>query len=231
MARDYTVQMLALVLALLSVAEPPRVRAARTLSQAHIEEEFAREAVPYPPRRLLLRAFKQDRELELWAGGASGLLQMITKYKICASSGELGEKTRAGDGQVPEGFYQISALNPRSQFLLSLRVSYPNARDRKLRHGGGDIFIHGSCVTIGCIPIEDGPIQELYVIAADTRAAGARLEVHIFPGRAWDALLPAASSPLREFWSNLREGYDWFERERVPPRVTVDAAGRYRFSR
>jgi murein L,D-transpeptidase YafK len=132
---------------------------------------------------------------------------------------------------VPEGFYRISALNPQSRFLLSLRVSYPNARDRALRHTGGDIFIHGSCVTIGCIPIEDGPIQELYVVAQDAHQAGAPLEVHIFPGRAWDRLLEGAPPAQRDFWTTLRDGYDRFERDHVPPRVSVDGKGRYRFSR
>src|SRR5712691_1661125 len=98
-----------------------------------------------------------------------------------------------GDGQVPEGFYEVSALNPWSRFLLSLKVSYPNALDRGFGRTGGDIFIHGSCVTTGCIPIEDGPIQELYVIVADARARGARIEVHIFPGRDWPRLLESAA--------------------------------------
>ncbi|HUJ24389.1 MAG TPA: hypothetical protein VLW85_00110 [Myxococcales bacterium] len=213
--------MLPLLLAL--AAEPPRVQAARSASQQQIAQEFAQARVQYPPRRVLLRAFKRNRELELWAGGARGPLSLITRYAICRSSGTLGEKTRAGDGQVPEGFYEISGLNPGSAFLLSLRVSYPNARDRALRHTGGDIFIHGSCVTVGCIPIEDRPIQELYVIAADARAAGARLEVHIFPARDFAGLPPS------DFWDNLREGKELFERTHVPPRVSVDAHGRYRF--
>jgi murein L,D-transpeptidase YafK len=158
-------------------------------------------------------------------------LKLVRTYPICASSGTLGEKTRAGDGQVPEGFYQVSALNPASQFLLSLRVSYPNARDRILKHGGGDIFIHGSCVTIGCIPIEDGPIQELYVIAADAHAKGAQLAVEIFPGRDWEGLLKRADAvaSLRAFWENLREGDAIFLKTLEPPAVRVDAHGRYLF--
>ena len=184
--------MVFLLLALLA-AEPARVAQARKVSTAQIEKLFA--GMDYPPRRVVLRAFKQDRALELWAGAARGKLKLVRTYPICASSGTLGEKTRAGDGQVPEGFYEVTTLNPASNFLLSLRVSYPNARDRLLKHTGGDIFIHGNCVTIGCIPIEDGPIQELYVIAADARAAGARIAVEIFPARDWDALLPRATSP------------------------------------
>jgi murein L,D-transpeptidase YafK len=214
--------MLLLLLAL--AAEPPRVEAARVAASQQIQQKFAQAQIAYPPRRVLLRAFKQDRELELWAGGARGPLKLVTKYAICASSGTLGEKTRAGDGQVPEGFYEISGFNPSSNFLLSLRVSYPNARDRKLRHTGGDIFIHGSCVTIGCIPIEDGPIQELYVIASDANTAGARLPVYIFPARDF------ASLPATDFWQNLREGMELFDRTHVPLRVSVDARGRYHFA-
>ncbi len=219
--------MIAILFSLL-LAEPARVAAARQLSEPQIRKLFAGQE--YPPRRVLLRAFKEDRALELWAGSARGALKLIKTYPICASSGTLGEKTRAGDGQVPEGFYEISGLNPASQFLLSMRVSYPNARDRKLHHGGGDIFIHGSCVTIGCIPIEDGPIQELYVIAADARAGGARLAVEIFPGRDWDGLLKRANTPgLRTFWENLREGDALFLKTGQPPAVSVDAHGRYLF--
>jgi murein L,D-transpeptidase YafK len=218
---------LALTFALL-LAEPARVQAARKASAAAIQELFAHQ--PYPPRRMVLRAFKSERALELWAGAAAGPLALIKTYRICASSGGLGPKERAGDGQVPEGFYRISGFNPQSQFLLSMRVSYPNALDRRLKHGGGDIFIHGSCVTIGCIPIEDGPIQELYVIASDARAAGAEIDVHLFPGRDWPGLLASARPPLRAFWENLQEGFQLFERIHQPLRVSVDASGRYRFA-
>jgi murein L,D-transpeptidase YafK len=220
--------MLPLILALL-LAEPARVQAARKISAQAIHELFAGKT--YPPRRALLRAFKSERALELWTGGATGPLELIKTYRICADSGGPGPKQQSGDGQVPEGFYEISQFNPYSQFLLSLRVSYPNALDRKLKHTGGDIFIHGSCVTIGCIPIEDGPIQELYVIASDAHAAGARIGVHLFPGRDWPRLLNQASPALRAFWENLEEGFRLFEKHHQPLSVSVDAGGRYRFAR
>ena len=222
-----------MALLLAASAEPPRVRAAREASSASIHALFEKAGVAYPPGRVLLRGFKVNKQLELWAGPADAPLKLIRTYAICESSGRPGPKLRAGDGQVPEGFYEISQLNPASNFLLSLRVSYPNAADRKrsnARDLGGDIFIHGNCVTIGCIPIQDGPIQELYVIAQDARVAGARLDVHLFPGRDWEGML-AHPGALGPFWENLREGYDFFEREHVPPRVSIDVKGRYRFAR
>jgi hypothetical protein len=72
------------------------------------------------------------------------------------------------------------------------------------------------------------PRRELYVIAADARAAGARLLVEIFPGRNWDGLLKKAEGrpALRSFWENLREGDAIFLERREPP---VDKRGRYSF--
>ena len=60
----------------------------------------------------------------------------------------MGHKISSGDGRTPEGQYWIDRRNPRSEFFLSLGVSYPNATDvaRARARGvrpGGDIFVHG----------------------------------------------------------------------------------------
>jgi hypothetical protein len=67
---------------------------------------------------------------------------------------------------VPEGFYFIDRFNPESSYHLSLGLNYPNPSDRiRSDHGrpGGDIFIHGSNQTIGCLPLGDEAIEELYL--------------------------------------------------------------------
>jgi murein L,D-transpeptidase YafK len=90
------------------------------------------------------------------------------------ASGKLGPKLREGDRQVPEGLYRIESLNPNSRFHLSLRVNYPNAFDRDMaaREGrtnlGGDIMIHGSKVSIGCLAMGDTAAEDLFVLAAET---------------------------------------------------------------
>jgi len=217
----------------------PRVRAARLRAQPGLEELFRKAGLAYPPRRVFLRLFKHEAECELWAANqANGQLTKIKTYAICAASGDLGPKRREGDGQVPEGFYLISAFNPWSHFHLSLKIDYPNASDRILadhRHPGGDIFIHGSCVTIGCIPLQDDPIEEVYLAAVDARSNGqARIPVHIFPGRmqtphsqlerfSW------RNPVLQAFWQNLQEGFAYFETAHVLPKITVDDRGRYIF--
>lgn len=219
--------------------DEPRVRTARQQHAPAIRRLFEEAKVPYPAHALLLRAFKLDDALELWAQPSPGAAYVLLKsYAVCARSGGPGPKWREGDGQVPEGFYRVSGFNPVSNFLLSMRVDYPNAADRKRsKHPrlGGDIYIHGSCVTIGCLPLGDEAISELYVIARDTARAGGAIAVHSFPMRLDESnrarLEEAASgdATLLTFWNDeLAPGYRWFEQRRTLPHIKIDAAGRYR---
>ena len=63
-------------------------------------------------------------------------------------------------------------LNPNSRYHLSLKVNYPNIFDLEKAKAdgrtdlGGDIMIHGKKVTIGCIPIGDSNIEEVFTLAA-----------------------------------------------------------------
>lgn len=216
-----------------------RVVAARQARGGAVAEAFRAAGVAWPPGELYLRAFKQERELEVWAGAAGKPLVKVRTYPFCAASGELGPKRREGDLQVPEGFYVIDLFNPRSQFHLSLRVSYPNASDRKLadaRRPGQNIFIHGGCASIGCIAIEDEPIEELYLMVQEARRKmGRNVPVHIFPRRLDTAGLtvleqhPEATPSRLAFWRGLQPGYILFEETRRPPRVKVDGkTGEYR---
>src|SRR5262245_26020749 len=189
----------------------PRVRDAYREKEGPLRRLFSEKGVPFPPGGVFLRLFKREQQLELWAGpGGRAPLTLVRVYPVCATSGELGPKRRQGDGQVPEGFYRIDHWNPESQFHLSLRVDYPNRADRlRETHGrpGGDIYVHGSCVTIGCVPIGDDAIKELYVVAVEARAAGQpTLPIHLFPTRL-DAAglgyldrLAGGDRALREFW-------------------------------
>lgn len=130
--------------------------------------------ITWPPKRLELFAFKRERSLEVWVGEAR-LLRPLRSYPILAASGGAGPKRREGDRQVPEGFYGLPFLNPNSRFHLSMRVDYPNAEDVRHRvvpraEMGGDIMIHGSSVSIGCLAIGDPAIEELFVLASHVPA-------------------------------------------------------------
>jgi murein L,D-transpeptidase YafK len=135
---------------------------------------------------IFLRVFKKERIMELWGKDRDSVkFVLLDSYPVCAVSGGPGPKRKQGDFQVPEGFYQINMFNPESNFYLSLGIDYPNKSDRILtpyKKPGGSIFIHGDCVTIGCIPITDDRIKELYIFAVEARANGQRkIQVHIFP--------------------------------------------------
>ena len=192
--------------------------------------------------RILLMASKQDKKLRLYAGELAGdsPMKLIRTFSICASSGSPGPKTMQGDEQVPEGFYHISRFNPLSQYHLALEVSYPNEADitrNKSQNPGGDIMIHGSCVTIGCLPMRDAGIEEIYLYAVKARNNGQmKIPVYIFPawpdGVSFTTLLRenADNPSLISFWKNLASGYRIFESGKRPLQFSVTSTGAYAFS-
>ncbi|MCA9720144.1 MAG: L,D-transpeptidase family protein [Myxococcales bacterium] len=171
-----------------------------------------------------MRAFKAERELEVWATDRRGdPFTHVTTYKICAASGVAGPKKAEGDGQVPEGFYTINLFNPRSSYHLSMRVSYPNRRDRALRYTGSAIMIHGDCVSIGCLAMSDERIEELWVMNK-ALPEGERADVHLFPGRDLAGMIERArprDPELAAFWTTLKRGNDAFEANHQLPVIRV----------
>lgn len=135
---------------------------------------FDKAGIPYPPDEIVLVGLKDEGKLEVWAGNDDGKLRHIRDYDILCKSGKAGPKLKEGDRQVPEGLYRIELLNPNSKYHLSLRVNYPNAFDRArgAEDGrddlGGDIMIHGANVSIGCVPIGDEGVEDVFVMAAET---------------------------------------------------------------
>lgn len=221
------------LLACVRAGAEDRVAGARKNQNEQIKALFQAAKLDYPAKELYLRAFKEEGELELWAGpGGKKPLTKLTTFKVCSKSGTLGPKRQLGDMQVPEGFYKLDRFNPWSNFHLSLGINYPNDSDRILGVKGklgGDIFIHGSCATIGCLPIEDEFIEKLYVIALDTKVATKKdIPVHIFPRRLDEKGVEALKTDagenkaLLEFWQQLVPGYTAFEQTRRPPKVSVN---------
>lgn len=117
---------------------------------------------------LRILVFKHEGIVEVSAPG----WHVPRVHPMTARSGTLGPKLREGDGQIPEGFYRVESLNPNSRYHLALRLDYPNASDRARATGdgrsglGGDIMIHGSDRSVGCIAIGDPAIEELFCCAA-----------------------------------------------------------------
>lgn len=135
---------------------------------------FAKSGVPYPPRGLILVGLKKEKQLQVYASSDGQSPHFIRSFPILAASGKMGPKLREGDLQVPEGVYRIESLNPNSAFHLALRVSYPSEGDRaQAAHEGrtnlgGDIMIHGSNASIGCLAMGDEAAEDLFVLTAQT---------------------------------------------------------------
>jgi hypothetical protein len=166
----------------------------------------AKAGLPYPPRELTLVAYKEERLLEVWGRG-DGAFARLAEHPILAASGGPGPKLRQGDLQVPEGIYRLTALNPASSYHLSIRVDYPSAFDRaraaeeRRTDLGGDIFVHGRSVSIGCIAIGDPAIEEVFLLVADVGLRRSR--ILIAPNR---AVGPAPASPawVGRLYADLR---------------------------
>ncbi|MFT7033512.1 MAG: murein L,D-transpeptidase YafK [Cyclobacteriaceae bacterium] len=121
------------------------------------------------PNEIIIVAFKEEQKLQIY-GVDDVSVKLIKEYPFTAYSGELGPKLKEGDKQIPEGIYKVEYLNPNSSYYLSIKVNYPNQFD-KLKSQlpnkdamGGDIFIHGKSATIGCIPIGDKAIEEVFLM-------------------------------------------------------------------
>lgn len=182
---------------------------------------------------VFIRAFKNERELELFVRNrATEKFDLFRTYKIAGMSGNAGPKLAEGDGQVPEGFYFVPphAMNPNSQYHLSFNIGYPNDYDRAHQRTGSFIMIHGDRISIGCLAMTDEKIEEIYTLCSAAHGGGqAYFRVHIFPFRMTPECIEARAQPVwNDFWLNLKEGYDLFEKNRVPPEVSV-ADGRYQF--
>lgn len=138
------------------------------------EPALQQTGVAWPPRRVRLVGLKLERQLELWVAGKDGQYKLLKTYPVLAASGTLGPKRREGDKQVPEGHYRFTHLNASSKFHLSLLLDYPNKLDRErevagLKKGaslGGEICVHGSSISIGCLAIGDPEIEEVFTLVA-----------------------------------------------------------------
>ena len=153
-------------------------------------------------------------------------------------SGSIGPKRFEGDFQVPEGFYHINEFNPNSNYHLSLGINYPNASDKILSDSakpGSAIYIHGNCVSTGCLAIADEPIEEVYVLTSYAKDGGQEfIPVHIYPvkfnqKKSEEYLQEAIKNnpSLEKFSSSMKQVFDYFEAKKNLPILLVTGQGEY----
>jgi murein L,D-transpeptidase YafK len=123
---------------------------------------------------------KAERRMELLRGAA-----VLRSYRVSLGLVPEGHKERVGDFRTPEGRYFLTRRNSRSDFFLSIQVSYPNPQDAKrARRGGwdpgGSIMIHGlpnrlkrepdyyaRDWTDGCIAVSNSDMVEIWLLTHD----------------------------------------------------------------
>jgi murein L,D-transpeptidase YafK len=124
---------------------------------------------------------KAERRLDLLQRGT-----VVRTYKVALGLNPIGTKERSGDFRTPEGAYRLVRRNPRSDYFLSMQVSYPN--DTDLKHAkrnhwdtGGSIMIHGlpnqlkhdpsyyesRDWTDGCIAVSNSDMLEIWLLVQD----------------------------------------------------------------
>ncbi len=215
-----------------------RVKEAYKLKKATLDQELKTRGYSTGDLNLLVRGHKLEKKLQVFVKKRSdAAYTFFREYDFCVLSGTLGPKRSEGDRQVPEGFYVINRFNPVSNFHLSLQINYPNASDKirsDKQRPGSEIFIHGDCVSVGCIPITDDKIRELYILAVEATHNGqTQIPVYIFPCELSDTHLKMLEMLYGHlhlpFWKNLAEGYQRFEASRQPLVYTVDSQGNYRY--
>jgi murein L,D-transpeptidase YafK len=163
------------------------------------------------PKKLTLIGLKYEQKLEVW-GEHNGKKVYITTYPFTAFSGHLGPKFREGDRQIPEGIYSVGYLNPNSKFHLSININYPNAFDKKMAKKehrtnlGSAIMIHGSNRTIGCIPIGDDKIEELYYLVERVGIQNTKVIIAPIDFRTRDVKIGKSRHPwVKELYSTIKE--------------------------
>jgi len=178
-----------------------------------------------PASPVLIRIFKQEKELEIWKQADDGRFALLKTYPICRWSGKLGPKLRQGDKQAPEGFYTVAMrqLNPHSNYHLSFNIGFPNALDRSYHRTGNYIMVHGDCRSAGCYAMTDALIEEIYAVVRDALRGGQKsFQLHAFPFRMTDEnMAKHKNSRWMEFWRNLKKGYDAFEATHIAPKIDV----------
>jgi murein L,D-transpeptidase YafK len=190
---------------------------------------------------MLLRVFKKDLNVSLWIRphNTGQAYRMLKTYEITDSIvSMLGPKSILGDQLTPEGIYTLEFYPSFrwSDFYLAFKVSYPNDADEQRRRfwgiegkAGGAINLHGCCVSIGCIPVGNPAIEELFFLFRANQENGSEIPIHIFPfkfrteqGRRLLKIYENSKKSYYDFWQGLIDIDEAFLLNKQIPLIKVD---------
>ncbi|MFA6033647.1 MAG: hypothetical protein WC889_12165 [Myxococcota bacterium] len=230
-----------------------------SIIKADAEKWCRDKGVSWPPDAVVLRIFKKERELEIW-GKNDGQAHMVLlkTLPVCSMDFEPGPKLQSGDGKTPEGFYHPAAAYGSRYYWMWMNLDdvdakgvagkgssfkmcteYPNALDRArsksagFSNPGGEICIHGNCVTAGCPSFKNRDFLPVFSFSRHHSSQKyGKLQMHIFPFRFektqdWSGEADNyrhgktfGKAALIRFWKNLEQGYQKFNLNPNPLDVT-----------
>lgn len=179
---------------------------------------------------ILFIAYKSELTFQVWAKKKhqNSAYTFIESFTITNSTVAIpGPKSKLGDSLTPEGIYSVDFYSSFrwSDFYLAFRISYPNKLDHLRRSywnsggkPGGDINIHGCCVSIGCLPLGNPVIEEVFLLTRTNQNMGSNVKIIIFPFHFDDTSVKIKhydiyrnNTKLLEFWNSLEECHRFFK--------------------
>ncbi len=183
---------------------------------------------------IYIRVFKYEKTMEIWLKNTGDVkYQLFKTFYLCATSGDLGPKKYSKDGQIPEGFYEITNFNPKDKYkYLALKINFPNAVDRNIAEEAisTSIFIHGTCETTGDIVLDKEDMEQLYALCLEAKNRKEVLYVDIYPchfSKENNEILITYPKKNIRFWDNIKDAYLYFEQYHWLPRINSNNKGQY----
>lgn len=122
----------------------PRVQAARAAAGPVVAARLRARSLDPDRLEIMIRYLKTHHELEIWARNRGGSpFELPHAYPLSATSGTRGPKRRAGNGQVPGGFYGIDRF-------LNLKYHSHARLVFNARAGLGQLPHHLRTVALNC---------------------------------------------------------------------------------
>ncbi len=200
-----------------------------------------KNSLNYQDLDILFVVYKSELEFQVWAKkrNMNSAYALIASYPITDPIvSKLGPKSKYGDTLTPEGFYSVNFYSSFrwSDYYLAFRVSYPNIFDHARRSfwgvtgkTGGDINIHGCCVSIGCIPLGNPVIEEIFLLSRTNQMKGSDIKIMIFPFK-FDIIDTRniywgdsrIISRIKDFWMSLENFHKYFKTYSKIPDLNID---------
>lgn len=176
-------------------------------------------------------------ELEVYYLDHFGKYKLYKTFTVTSYTGTLGPKTRQGDGQLPEGFYEVieKSLRTHGEHGKNFDIGYPNRYDQFNKRTGSKIEVHATRQSDGCLAM-DADMDEVYELVRAAFAKGQKsIPIHIFPfpltnenlarykeqapefKKISDLPDPLTKEDLLQFWGELKPAYEYFEQNQRPP--------------